>query len=157
MSVCILTGLVCRFRTTQVVLKRLSLCIRASRYTISHRAMETTRQDERLEVHRREPRMACSRSVHGFAYCEDSSRRVWKEIHEQCAGAGVWDRLVEYIDDELGNIQALRVVSRAFVSEDSTATLCHLAFHEINILLDPFSNPRAPIWTRCIALYSRVD
>ena len=75
----------------------------------------------------------------------------------KCAGAGVWDRLVEYIDDELGNIQALRVVSRAFVSEDSTATLCHLAFHEINILLDPFSNPRAPIWTRCIALYSRVD
>ena len=101
--------------------------------------------------------MACSRSVHGFAYCEDSSRRVWKEIHEQCAGAGVWDRLVEYIADELENIQALRPVSRAFVSETSTVTLCHLAFHEINILLDPFSNPRAPIWTRCIALYSRVD
>ena len=71
--------------------------------------------------------------------------------------AGVWDRLVEYIDDELGNIQALRVVSRAFVSKASTATLCHLAFHEIDILLDPFSNPRAPIWTRCIALYSRVS
>ena len=113
--------------------------------------------DIKAVVEEGQEHLATRPCVHCGLDCEDSSRRVWKEIHEQCAGAGVWDRLVEYIDDELGNIQALRVVSRAFVSEASTATLCHLAFHEINILLDPFSNPRAPIWTRCIALYSRVD
>ena len=119
--------------------------------------MGATQKDEHLEVYQLEPRVACSRAVHGLVDLEHSSRRVWKELHAQCAVAGVWDRLVEYIDDELGNIQALRVVSRAFVSKASTATLCHLAFHEIDILLDPFSNPRAPIWTRCIALYSRVS
>ena len=73
-------------------------------------------------------------------------------------GKGVWDRLVEYIDDELVNIQALRPVSRGFVTETTTEALRHLAFHEkSNILIDPFSDPRSPIWTMGIALYSQVS
>ena len=135
--------------------KRLSLCIRASRYPVSHRAMKNTCKDTHFEVDRREPRAACSHSVRGLVGCEVWPRPVWKDLQNECAVAGVWDRLVEYIDDELVNVQALRAVCRGFVTEATAEALCHLAFHEKeDIMLDPHSDPRSPIWKRCIALYS---
>ena len=68
-----------------------------------------------------------------------------------------WDRILEYIEDELVNVQALRVVCRACATEASVQTLCHLAFHEKDdIVLDPKSDPKQPVWMRCVALYSQV-
>ena len=86
------------------------------------------------------------------------NQRVWKDLRAECAVAGVWDRLVEYIDDELVNIQALRAVCRGFVAETTAEALCHLAFHEKeDIMLDPYSEPRSPIWMRRVALYSQAN
>ena len=66
-----------------------------------------------------------------------------------------WDCLLEYIDDDLVNVQAFRAVCRDCVTEAAAQTLCHLAFHEkADIMLDPFSDRRQPIWMRCFALYS---
>ena len=119
--------------------------------------MESTRKDGHLEADQGEPRAACSESVHGLVHWEVSNRWVWKDLHAECAVAGVWDRLVEYIDDELVNIQALRAVCRGFVTETTAEALCHLALHEEDdIMLDPFSDPRSPIWMRCVALYSQA-
>ena len=69
-----------------------------------------------------------------------------------------WDCLLDYIGDELANVQALRAVCRACVTEAMTEALCHLAFREKpNLVLDLFSNPQRPIWSMCIALYSQVQ
>ena len=120
--------------------------------------MENTCKDNHFEADLGEPRAACSHSVHGLVDFEVLNQRVWKDLHAECAVAGVWDRLVEYIDDELVNIQALRAVCRGFVTETTAEALCHLAFHEKDdIMLDPYSDPRSPIWMRCIALYSQAN
>ena len=117
--------------------------------------MENTRKDKQFEADRAEPRAARRRSVHGSVDGDVLNQRRWSGLHAECAMAGVWDRLVEYIDDELVNIQALRAVCRGFVTETTAEALCHLAFHEKDdIILDPHSDPRSPSWMRCIALCS---
>ena len=118
--------------------------------------MEIACKDKPFEADRREPRAACSHSVRGLVSGEVLHQPVWKDLHKECAVAGIWGRLVEYIDDELVNVQALRAVCRGFVTETTAEALCHLAFHEKDdIMLDPYSDPRSPIWMRCIALYSQ--
>ena len=90
-----------------------------------------------------------------WKYIEACVQPVWMVRQHEFAVARVWDRLVEYIDDELVNVQALRAVCRGCDTEPTADALCHLAFHEKeDIMLDPYSEPRSPIWMRCIALYS---
>ena len=64
-----------------------------------------------------------------------------------------WDGVLGFISDELEHIQALRAVCRHCATEATAHVLCHVAFHEkSDIMLDPYSDSRAPIWRRCIAV-----
>ena len=62
------------------------------------------------------------------------------------------DVFLGFCCDELEGIQALRAVCRDCVSEATTQALCHLAFHDSDLILDPYSDPSLPIWSRCVAL-----
>ena len=64
------------------------------------------------------------------------------------------DVIMDFFCEELEDIQALRAVCRDCISEATTQALCHLAFHENELILDPGSDPNLPIWCRCLALYS---
>ena len=64
-----------------------------------------------------------------------------------------WDGVLAFICDELVHIQALRPVCRLCATDATAHVLCHLAFHENNIVLDPYSDPRVPIWCMCIAMF----
>ena len=63
------------------------------------------------------------------------------------------DVFLSFFGDELEGIQALRAVCRDVVSEATTQVLCYLAFHDSDLVLDPYSDPTLPIWSRCVALY----
>ena len=60
-----------------------------------------------------------------------------------------WDLVLAGMYDWLEDLQALRAVCRDTVSEVMLAYLCHAAFHEKPMLLDPFSDPTKPLWLRC--------
>ena len=64
-----------------------------------------------------------------------------------------WDEVLDFICDELVHIQALRPVCRHCATDATAHVLCHLAFHEHNMMLDPYSDPCLPIWCRCIAMF----
>jgi hypothetical protein len=61
-----------------------------------------------------------------------------------------WDLVLAGMYSWLEDLQALRAVCRDTVSEVMLEYLCHAAFHEIPVLLDPFSDPTKPLWLRCI-------
>ena len=63
------------------------------------------------------------------------------------------DVFLSFFGDELEGIQALRAVCRDVVSEATTQVLCYLAFHDSDLVPDPYSDPTLPIWSRCVALY----
>ena len=56
-----------------------------------------------------------------------------------------------------GPVEADRVVCLGFVTQATAEALCHFAFHEKDdLLLDPHSGARMPIWNRCILLYAHT-
>ena len=61
-----------------------------------------------------------------------------------------WDLVLAGMYDWLENLQALRAVCRDTVSEVMLEHLCHAAFHDIPLSLDPYSDPTSPLWSRCI-------
>ena len=64
------------------------------------------------------------------------------------------DVIMDFFCEELEDIQALRAVCRDCISEATTQALCHVAFHENELILDDCSDSNLPIWSRCFALYS---
>jgi hypothetical protein len=64
------------------------------------------------------------------------------------------DVVMDFFCEELEDFQAVRAVCRDCISEATTQALCHLAFHENELILDPGSDLNLPIWCRCLALYS---
>ena len=61
-----------------------------------------------------------------------------------------WDLVLEGMYSWLEDLQALRAVCRDTVSELMLEYLCHAAFHDIPVSLDPYSDPTSPLWLRCI-------
>jgi hypothetical protein len=61
-----------------------------------------------------------------------------------------WDLVLAGMYSWLEDLQALRAVCRDTVSEVMLEHLCHAAFHEMPVSLDPFSDPTSPLWLRCI-------
>jgi len=61
-----------------------------------------------------------------------------------------WDEVLAGMYDWLENLQALRAVCRDTVSEVMLEHLCHAAFHDHSLMLDPYSDPTLPLWSRCI-------
>ena len=56
------------------------------------------------------------------------------------------------LDFQLEDIMSLRAACRSLASEEMTVLLCHWAFHEKDLMLDPCSDPCLSIWSRCIEL-----
>ena len=59
---------------------------------------------------------------------------------------------MEYVDFELEDIISLRAVCRSCASGAMMVVLCHVAFHEEDLVLVPCLDPCLPIWSRCISL-----
>ena len=55
---------------------------------------------------------------------------------------------LDFILDELEEIQSFRAVCRSAASDYTTDCMCWAAFHETDIIFDPSFTGR-PLWMRC--------
>ena len=74
--------------------------------------------------------------------------RTWKTDRTSWSGA----KVMEYVDLEPRGITPLRVACRSCASGAMMVVLCHVAFHEEDLVLAPCLDPCLPIWSRCISL-----